>query len=318
MTRRDFIVRSGAGASLLGGLHLPGNFQLSNVAGDDDAFKISVFSKNLQWLDYEGMAREAAALGFDGVDLTVRPGGHVLPENVERDLPAAVNAVEKKGLKVFSIVTAIDNAEDSLSVRVLETAKKLGIRHYRLGWFHYDEKLPIRENLKKISARFTALEALNKRIGIHGAYQNHEGHYFGAPVWDLAKVFEELKPSFTGSQYDVYHAVVEGAHSWVYGFELLAPYIKTINIKDFRWEKKDGKWDSQSVPLGEGVVDLKQYMNVIRNAGIRCPISIHYEYPLGGADQGASKITVEGAQVLTAMKKDLEYVKQLLRDAGLK
>jgi hypothetical protein len=53
-----------------------------------------VFSKCLQWLDYPGMAGITAEAGFDGVDLTVRAGGHVLPERVEEDLPKAVEAAE--------------------------------------------------------------------------------------------------------------------------------------------------------------------------------------------------------------------------------
>ncbi|MDZ7723632.1 MAG: hypothetical protein U5R06_12725 [candidate division KSB1 bacterium] len=51
------------------------------------------------------MARTIAEIGFDGVDLTVRPGGHVLPENVTQDLPRAVKAIEKTGLKVPMMTT---------------------------------------------------------------------------------------------------------------------------------------------------------------------------------------------------------------------
>ena len=49
---------------------------------DSEAFKISIFSKHLQWLDYNGMAKVLSEIGFEGTDLTVRPGGHVLPERV--------------------------------------------------------------------------------------------------------------------------------------------------------------------------------------------------------------------------------------------
>ena len=55
--------------------------------------KIYLFSKHLQFLDYEEM-------GFDGIDLTVRPKGHVLPLNVEKDLPKATNAANKVGLNL--------------------------------------------------------------------------------------------------------------------------------------------------------------------------------------------------------------------------
>ena len=43
--------------------------------------------------DYNEMSKVVAEMGFDGVDLTVRPQGHVLPERVEADLPKAVEAI---------------------------------------------------------------------------------------------------------------------------------------------------------------------------------------------------------------------------------
>ena len=49
-------------------------------------YEVHVFSKHLQWLDYENMAKTASENGFDGVDLTVRPKGHVLPEKVNADM----------------------------------------------------------------------------------------------------------------------------------------------------------------------------------------------------------------------------------------
>ena len=74
-----------------------------------DKIKVCVFSKHLQFLDYAEMARTAADIGFAGVALTVRPGGHVLPENVERDMPKAVQAVEQAGIKVYTITTRIND-----------------------------------------------------------------------------------------------------------------------------------------------------------------------------------------------------------------
>ena len=39
--------------------------------------KVAIFSKHLQFLQGDELATAAAALGFDGVDITVRKGGHV-------------------------------------------------------------------------------------------------------------------------------------------------------------------------------------------------------------------------------------------------
>ena len=37
----------------------------------------------------DGAAETMRALGYDAIDLTLRPGGHVLPERVAEDLPKA-------------------------------------------------------------------------------------------------------------------------------------------------------------------------------------------------------------------------------------
>ncbi len=71
------------------------------------AFKpqLVLFSKHLPNLNYEDLAKTAKELGFDGVDLTVRPKGHVLPERVAEDLPRAVDTLRKHGLTVPMITT---------------------------------------------------------------------------------------------------------------------------------------------------------------------------------------------------------------------
>jgi hypothetical protein len=55
--------------------------------------KISVFSKHFQWTNWQEMAAIAKDIGFDGIDLTVRAGGHVLPDRVEEDLPKDAEAI---------------------------------------------------------------------------------------------------------------------------------------------------------------------------------------------------------------------------------
>ena len=120
-----------------------------------------------------------------------------------------------------------------------------------------------------------------------------------------------------GAQYDIYHATVEGMNAWVYGLKLIRPYIKMIAIKDFQWEKKNGKWITEGVPLGSGAVDLKNYFSLLKEYQVKVPISLHCEYPLGGAEGGARTISIPKEQVFNSMKKDLLFLKQALREAGL-
>jgi L-ribulose-5-phosphate 3-epimerase len=313
ISRRSFITKSvsaTAGISLVTSTIKADKKQVSYpVSNKINRPEISIFSKNLHWLNYAAMASTTAQLGFDGVDLTVRPEGHVLPERVAEDLPKAVNEIRKAGLTINMITTAILDADAPQTESILKTASAQGIKHYRMGWIEYDLKKSITDNLKSIETQLRKLEKLNRKYKIKGGYQNHSGLHFGAPVWDLVKILEKINSPWLGVQYDVRHATVEGANSWPLGFSAAKDYIYTIAIKDFHWVNKNEKWQAESVPLGEGVVDLKTYLKLLKENQINAPVTIHYEYPLGGADQGAKVLTIPKEDVLALMKKDLEYFK---------
>jgi sugar phosphate isomerase/epimerase len=332
-TRRAFLNKSFfAATGIAAGLNkdiitvdFPGSLgkaELISESPDSDAFKISIFSKHLHWLNYEGMAKAIADMGFDGADLTVRPGGHVLPENVVTDLPKAVEALAKYGKKVYMITTAIIDADDPLSEKILKTASSLGIKHYRTGYFYYKDKNPVRDDVALFNKQLARLAALNAKCSISGEYQNHSGNYgqgiyFGAPIWDLSAALEQIDSPWMGSQYDVYHATIEGANAWSVGLRLISKYIRSADIKDFKWLEKDGKVRSVTVPLGEGMVDFKTFFALIKEHSISIPLSIHYEYPLGGAENGDRNLTMKKEYVLAAMKKDLDLLKKYLTEAGL-
>jgi sugar phosphate isomerase/epimerase len=284
---------------------------------NDDSFKISVFSKHLQWLGYAEMAQVAAGIGFDGIDITVRPGGHVLPERVEDALPEAVESIRKTGLNVYMITTAITDAEDPLTEPILKTASALQIPRYRTGWFRYRDDKSVEDNLRLAEEKLRGLANLNQRYKISGEYQNHSGKYVGAPIWDLHQLLTRINSPHLGSQYDILHATVEGANTWSIGLKLIAPFVRSIDIKDFQWAKNDNKWRAEVVPIGQGMVDYKEYFAQLKAASIRVPISMHFEYPLGGAEHGRDTLSIDGDEVIAAMTRDLNNLKVLMRDAGV-
>jgi sugar phosphate isomerase/epimerase len=316
-SRREFLMKSmlaSASLSLVPSIATPAPL----IPGERPGRKsINVFSKNLHWLDYNGMAGVAAQLGFDGVDLTVRPEGHVIPERVADDLPKAVEAIKKAGLKVHMIVTAITNADDPLTEPILKAASSLDIGYYRMGWINYDDKKGINANLFQFKAQMKKLADLNRKYKIRGDYQNHSGLSFGSPLWDLWLTLKEIEPEWIGSQFDVMHAQVEGGNTWQLGVKIMRPHIKTIDIKDFIWKKTAEGWKPEVVPLGEGMIDYKKYLQMLKEYNLDGPFSMHFEYPLGGVENGAKQITVAKEEVIKAMKRDLTKFRSMLTDAGI-
>lgn len=311
VNRRTFINQT---AIASGALLLPADLISNNLFKPNTPLKndleIHLFSKCLQFLDYNETCEAAKKMGFDGLDLTVRRKGHVLPENVIEDLPKATKLMKSHGLIPRMISTNVMDANNTTNISVLETAKKLGYGYYRTDWIKYDKSFPIQENVTKAKNKFTELAALNNEIGIKGSYQNHSGYYIGSPIWDLKQILSGISPINLGSQYDITHASIEGGKNWEIGFDLIKPHINSLVLKDYKWVKVNQKWKVAFTPLGEGMIDFHNYFSILKKHKIQLPISLHIEYDLGGAEKGEIT-TMEKSEILKKIKKDLLYIRKV-------
>jgi sugar phosphate isomerase/epimerase len=314
-SRREFVKLSAAG--IIGTLPLMSTAQSlfeSNLFENTD-LDISIFSKHLQFLDFKTTGEMAAEMGFSGVDLTVRPKGHVLPENAKTDLPIAVKAIKDGGSQCKMITTTIESISNPLDVDIIKTAAGLGINYYRPNWYKFKEGKSMQESLLFYQNEINKLGELNKSLGIVGCYQNHAGRHLGSSFWEVQKILETENFGYFGIEYDIRHAMVEGGNSWENGFELLKSKIKVIVLKDFKWGKVNGKWEPINVPIGEGMVDFDGYFKLLKKNNLKPPVSLHLEYDLGGAEKGNTTISVDKKVVFDAMKKDLKAVQKLWREA---
>lgn len=277
--------------------------------------KIHIFSKHLQFLDYNAMSEMVKEMGFDGIDLTVRPNGHVLPERVADDLPKAAEAMKKVGLPPSLFCTAVESAVNATDVKLLQTAAQLGFKYYRMNWYRYPEKQSMPAALSKFSETIGGLAKLNKKLGIVGCYQNHAGKLIGSSIWEIYELLKKAAPENMGTQYDIRHAVVEGGLSWQNGLNLILPRIRTIAIKDTIWDNRTGKWATQNVPLGQGMVDWDTYFKILKQNKVQVPFCLHLEYPIGGAERGATRLTSDPNTVYAAMRRDLAKLKELWEKA---
>lgn len=313
LSRRKFITKLGAStvAASIGSMPIKG-CKLEQL---EDELEVHLFSKHLQFLNLREAGQMAAELGFKGLDLTVRPKGHVLPENVLTDLPKAILDIKQSGSDCTMMTTAVADASNTLDIDVIKTAASQGVKYYRCDWFKYKEDLSLEDSLDHYKEKVRQIGELNKSHDIIGCYQNHSGIKVGASVWEVKKILETANPEFFGAQYDIRHAVAEGGQSWPNGVKLLQQQIKTIVLKDFKWGEVNGKWKIINVPIGEGMVDFTAYFKLLKSLGVKPPVSLHLEYPLGGAEKGRSEITVDKAVVYNAMTKDLTLIQKLWKEA---
>ncbi|GIZ10144.1 sugar phosphate isomerase/epimerase [Flavobacterium sp. UMI-01] len=311
--RRAFIKNSALGLSAIPFIDL--SIPLFNNATDTKTLSINVFSKHLQFLDYYQAGEVAAEIGFSGLDLTVRPKGHVLPEAVHTDLPKAMQDIKKAGSHCTMITTAIESVQNPLDVAIIQAAAKEKIGFYRTNWFKYPPNVSMPQALLQYREEIKKLSEFNQQFNIIGCYQNHAGTSIGASFWEVEAILKNANQTYFGTQYDIRHATVEGGYSWQNGFHLLQSQIKTIVLKDFKWVKKNGVWSAEDCPIGEGMVDFGSYFKLLKKHGLTPPVSLHLEYDLGGAEKGNQTIKIDKKIVFDAMKKDLRAVQKLWKEA---
>src|SRR5215472_13532986 len=92
------------------------------------------FSKPVPQLSWPELAESAKQAGFGGIDLTVRAGGHVIPERVAADLPQAVGVIRSAGLEVPMITTELLAADDPAAEPILRVASQLSIPYLKPGY----------------------------------------------------------------------------------------------------------------------------------------------------------------------------------------
>jgi sugar phosphate isomerase/epimerase len=304
-TRRDWMRTAGqaALAATLGREQAPNRAQPPQRPAQRT---FCMFSKPLPELGWRDLGRAVKDAGFDGVDLTVRPKGHVLPERAASDLPKAIDAIAGSGLAVPMITTDLTSASAPHARELLETAARHGVTYFKAGYWQFASP-DVRGRVAAAGRALADLAALARDCGIAMGFHNHAS-YVGAALWDIAPIIDRLEPQWAGYYFDPRHAVADGgAGAWKAAAHLVAPRLKMLAVKDCVWEKTAQGWRVENCPLGDGLVDWAWVGSLLRDARFSGPISIHIEYELPAT--AAADLT---ARTLEAAGRDLAFARRFL------
>lgn len=264
-----------------------------------------MFSKKLIDYDFEGLARVLSDLGLDGVDLTVRPGGHISPESVSEELPRAVDVMSSHGLEVAMVTTAITSADEPNAKDVFRVASECGIRFLKLGYWSYRGFGNVSEQVGEVRGGLVGLSRLASEYGIVAGVHIHSGQYMTATAGLVSRLLEGLDTENVGAYIDPGHMVLEGGLSgWMIGMDLLRDVTRMVAVKDFGWEMVPGqpkRWRVKHLPLSEGMVPWKEVFTYLRRMSFDGPISLHSEY------QGMSS-----EEIISQTSRDIAYLRGIL------
>lgn len=320
MHRREFL-RAGVGAAVGGALCGRPVVSETELVSSNSAPKrpesalaerICLFTDHLDdfGYGYGEVASMLAELGVAGPDLTVRPGGLIPPERVAEELPKAAAAFRERGLSIPMISTGLTSANDPAARATLAAMSNLGIRYYKPGYYPYRDATDWRPQLEAARRELAGLVQLGRERNVVAGFHNHSGPTIGGALWDSWQVLRPLDPQWIGFYFDPAQATIEGGrHAWKLNFQRISPRLKMVAIKDFVWEKTNGKWQTRWCHLGEGMVDWPEFFRLLAGVSFDGPISLHIEYDPGGKTRAA-----QFENSLAAAERDLTFLRRHLEE----
>jgi sugar phosphate isomerase/epimerase len=264
-----------------------------------------VFEKPIQTLDYDRMGEELAKMGVQGIEATIRRGGHIEPKDAEIEVPKMVKSLEKNGQKALIATCNVDSASAD-NADFLRILKANGIVRYRMDYFRYDLTKDLLPQVVENTTKLKEIEAMNREIGVQALYQIHAGaKYAGSLAWDAAMMFKDVDPAHAAIAFDLRHVKAGSGLSFPTAIAAMGKHVRSIFVKDASWSGKRTA-SLKNVPLDTGIVNKKAF-DEVSNGHSSMPLSLHMEW--GKAPIYPKKIVMEAVANIT---RDVKVLKSWL------
>jgi sugar phosphate isomerase/epimerase len=273
-----------------------------------------LFTDNLADLTIAQACDAAKAAGFDGLDLTLRPGGHVLPENAEKGMADAKTIADKAGAAIPMISTGITDADSPHAEAIFAAAAHYGARRVKLGYWPYEPFGTLTKQVDHARTMLGRIVPLAKKYHVLPCVHCHSGRFVASGGPMLYLVLRDFDPSEVGAYVDPMHMTIEGGRAgWEMGLDLLAPWIALVGIKNFRWlpDKRDDqgqlRWKWEYCPLADGQAPLPEFMAYLARLKYDGIVSFHSEYK---GDTSFRRLSTP--ELLDQSAADLRFLKKLI------
>jgi len=266
---------------------------------------IVLFTKLFKGKDIGEVADVASSLGFDGIDLLIRRGFQVEPEQPER-IRAAVERLQDAGLSVPMATTDLTDPEVLDTERLFAALAESGIGNLRLGYWNYDPAVGYATIFDTARRHLDRLTELARAAGIRLTIQLHGGTIHGSGAQTLA-LLQGHAPDVLGAYPDPGNQVVQdGREDWRLTFEVLQPWLAVVGVKNGGWfpstlaETGQRTWHSDWLGLDEGMVPWDDIVAHLKSTGFDGIYTLHSHYE------------VPYEQVIDKTRLDVNYVRRLL------
>jgi sugar phosphate isomerase/epimerase len=194
----------------------------------DKPYRYSVFTKPWKMPAPE-LGRFVYDLGFEGVELPVRPGYQVEPERVREDLPEAARQLADCGVAILSISGPTDEA-------TIATCGELGIPVIRVMVGIGDQGYLA--TIDQVQREYDALAPLLDKYGVTIGVQNHCDRCV-ANALGLRHLMGKYDPRHIAAIWDAAHEALNGNEPEL-AIDIVWSHLRMVNLKNAYWLRTNG------------------------------------------------------------------------------
>lgn len=197
---------------------------------EEKGIRLSVFTKAWRTVPIPALARFVRELGFDGVELPVRPGFQVPPERAVSELPLAAKQFAEEGLTIFSIAAPVEEATiaacAAAGVPILRTMASI------------EEGENYLEAEARLRRTYDGFLPLLERYGVTLGIQNHCDRFVANAV-GLMRLIGSYDPRYIAAVWDAGHEAVNGGLP-EYALDVVWSHLCMVNLKNAFWLRTNG------------------------------------------------------------------------------
>jgi sugar phosphate isomerase/epimerase len=310
-------------------VHAQAASTVAQAAGPAPLRKLALVSRHIEWATMEEGAAVAADAGFKAVAWTCRNAAHILPENVERELPRAMAIASQNGLTVPMLITNVNAVTSARAEAVLGTMQQVGITRYRAPGYSYDFTKDIEPQWDEIRRRLDGLAKLNEKFGTRAMFHTQSGQgSVGGGLWDIWTLVKDYSPNLLGINWDVGHNTVRGGTEWATTVRFAHKHIGALSLKDMHWVKRTDvqpnqyPWRHEFIVPGTGMVNFRDIFSYMKSVNFDGPMEMYFEYmvDLGGGrsmnmlgSRIGWKLEMPKAQFTALLKRDVDFYRGVLK-----
>jgi sugar phosphate isomerase/epimerase len=232
----------------------------------------SVFTKPWPRQPLVRLAYHVRLLGFDAIELPVRPGFQVEPADAGSALPEAVRLLASLGVRVASVAAEPD-------VATIEACGAAGVPLLRtMARIAPEERYTAAE--ARLQQEYGALTTCLKDSGVKLGIQNHVGSFVPNAL-GLRALLEELDPDCFVAVWDAAHEALAGSKP-EYALDVVAPRLGLVNLKNGYWSRRPseqgGGWETIWCDARSGLADWAAVCRAMQRIGYQGDVCLTAEY----------------------------------------